>query len=73
MAYELRGLLIKLEVHKKHLFDEPEVETTNNLEFAEIPTEIIDEYNDEFPGEGRRQIDYNDDQYDFDEENIDFD
>ncbi|MHA0323104.1 DNA-directed RNA polymerase subunit beta, partial [Mesomycoplasma ovipneumoniae] len=73
LAYELRGLLIKLEVHKKHLFDEPEVETTNNLEFAEIPTEIIDEYNDEFPGEGRRQIDYNDDQYDFDEENIDFD
>ncbi|WP_341492544.1 DNA-directed RNA polymerase subunit beta [Mesomycoplasma ovipneumoniae] len=73
LAYELRGLLIKLEVHKKHLFDEPEVETTNNLEFAEIPSEIIDEYNDEFPGEGRRQIDYNDDQYDFDEENIDFD
>lgn len=70
LAYELRGLLIKLEVHKKvipgqELEEEEEKEPT----FADIPADFVDDYDDD----GRVILDSSDDDFDFDEENLDFD
>lgn len=69
LAYELRGLLIKLEVHKKDQPEEQEEEEKVAIDFTEIPVDFIDE----FDNEGRIQLEKVDDQFEFDEENVDFD
>ncbi|AHH45045.1 DNA-directed RNA polymerase subunit beta [Mesomycoplasma bovoculi] len=74
LAYELRGLLIKLEVHKK--------ENANDAEFDVLapnkkPVEYVDHIEDEYPfdeafsDEGRTSLES--DFEDVDEENEDFD
>ncbi|MXR12515.1 DNA-directed RNA polymerase subunit beta [Mycoplasma flocculare] len=70
LAYELRGLLIKLEVHKKNHNEDEQDSTNQELSFAEIPADFVD---NEFSDESRLEIEKATQEYDFDEENIDFD
>ncbi|MXR57545.1 DNA-directed RNA polymerase subunit beta [Mycoplasma hyopneumoniae] len=69
LAYELRGLLIKLEVHKNDQENQEVEEIKDPLELPEIPSNFIDEYNQD----GRIELNKLQEFADFDEENIDFD
>ncbi|MBG0730957.1 DNA-directed RNA polymerase subunit beta [Mycoplasma sp. 'Moose RK'] len=67
LAYELRGLLIKLEVHKKFQPGQEPDDEMDLMKSTEIAAEYVDDFND-----GHVQLENLDDQYDFDEENLDF-
>lgn len=61
--------MIKLEVHKNDQENQEGEEIKDPLELPEIPSNFIDEYNQD----GRIELNKLEEFADFDEENIDFD